>query len=82
MQQLNGIGRDRDRQPGTIGVSERLLATIWDSEIYAATLCDQRDSEGQPEMIEDGKRHVETQWYLETKWETATIRDNKRHAET
>ena len=52
LQQLYGTGRDSERQPATIGNSER----------YAGTTYDWRDSERQPATIEDSKRHAATPW--------------------
>ena len=54
MQQLNGKVRDSERLPATIGDSERHAATPWDWS----------DIERPPAKIEDSERHAATAWYL------------------
>ena len=50
MQQLHGSRKGSNRQPATIGDSERHAATPWD----------QRNSEGQPTTIEANERQPAT----------------------
>ena len=73
MQQLHETGREGERQPATIGDSER----------HAATTCDQRDSKRQPAGMGDSDRHVATPWdQRDIKRKPATTRDSEGHAAT
>ena len=68
MKQINGTGRESERQPATMREmqqlhidSERQQATMRESERHVTTTWDRRDSERQPATTGASERHAVTQ---------------------